>query len=86
MAIARPWVLLGLLLAGCAGFDPPVGGDHHSVKYQADLQRCHTQAEKQASQIANATPSSAVRALFTSDQPEHDSETTCMVARGYPRL
>ncbi len=79
-------MLLCLLLAGCAGFDPPVGGNHQSAKYQADLGKCHAQAEKRASQIANATPSSAVRALFTSDQPEHEDETTCMVARGYPRL
>ena len=77
--------LVGLLLAGCASFDPPVGGDHTSAKYRSDLAKCHAQAEKRASQIANATPSSAVNALFASDKPEHDDESNCMVARGFPR-
>ena len=78
--------LLGLLLAGCASFDPPVGGDHKSAKYQADFAKCHAQAEKHASQIANATPSSAINALFASDKPEHEDEANCMVGRGYSRL
>ena len=82
----RVCLVLSLLLAGCASFDPPVGGNHTAAKYQADLAKCHAQAEKRASQIANATPSSAVKALFASDQPEHDDETSCMVARGYSRL
>ena len=82
----RKSCLLGLLLlAGCAAYQPPVGGDHQSAKYQTDLAKCHTQAAKRASQVANATPSSAMLALFASDKPEHDDETACMIGRGYPR-
>ena len=72
-----------LLLAGCASYDPPVAADRGSARYQADLARCHRQAEKRADQVANASPSSAVKALFTSDAPEHQDETRCMVSRGY---
>ncbi len=75
-----------VLLAGCAAFQPPVGGDHASAKYQADLVKCRTQAAKHATQIANATPTSAVKAMFTSDRAEHDEATACMVGRGYPRV
>ena len=83
----RPWWLFGMvLLAGCASFQPPVSGDHASAKYQADLGKCRTQAAKHASQIANATPSAAFKSMFSSDRPEHDEETACMVGRGYPRL
>ena len=77
---------VSLLVASCASFQPPVAGDHESVKYQADLAKCRAQAEKHAAQVANATPSSAARALFSSDQPEHDELTACMVGRGYRRL
>ena len=83
--MSKLFILAAPLLASCASYDPPVAADHHSVKYQADLAKCHAQAAKRANQQANATPSSAIRALFASDRPEHDDETTCMIGRGYAR-
>ncbi len=75
-------ILLGL--AGCASsYDPPVAGDHAALRYQTDLQRCQKQASAAATRIANATPQSAVRALFTSDAPERKQIQDCMQSRGY---
>ena len=73
-----------LCLAGCASsYDPPLAGDHSAVRYQLDLQRCQKQAGIAASRAANATPQSAVRAVFASDEPERQQIRSCMQSRGY---
>ena len=72
-----------LLLGGCAAYDPPMAGDHTAMRYQADLQRCRKQASADAARVANATPQSAIRALFTSNEPQREQVRTCMVARGH---
>jgi hypothetical protein len=71
------------LLAGCASYDPPMTGDHSTVKYQTDLQRCRKEASGIATRAANATPQSAIKALFASDDPERKTVQTCMQSRGY---
>jgi hypothetical protein len=83
----RYLVLLPLLLAtACASYDPPVAGDRHTPKFQADLDRCRRQAAKNAAIKANATPQSSVRALFQSDDAEHADLVSCMKFRGYKPL
>ncbi len=73
-----------MLLAGCASsYDPPMQGDHKAIRYQTDLQRCQKQASAIASRTANATPQSAVRAIFASDEPERANLRSCMESRGY---
>jgi hypothetical protein len=73
-----------VLLAGCASpYDPPLAGDHAAVRYQTDLQRCNKQAQTAADRVANATPTSAVSAVFASDQPRRAAVQACMVSRGY---
>ena len=80
----RPLVTAALLLlSACAAYDPPVTGDHTAFRYQTDLQRCRKQADAAAARTANATPSSAVRAVFTSDEPERQQIRSCMQSRGY---
>ena len=83
MPPARPAIALLALLAGCAGFDPPMAGDHGTVRYHNDLERCRKQADAKATRVANATPQSQVRAWFASDDPERQEVTDCMKARGY---
>ncbi len=73
----------GLLLTGCAAYDPPVVTDHASPKYQAALARCQKQAATAASKISGATPQSAIKALFSSDEPERQDVRTCMKGKGY---
>jgi hypothetical protein len=82
----RSLFALLILLAGCASaYDPPVTGDRSSTKFQADLVRCRKQASTAASRRANATPQSAVKAMFDSGDQERQDLTTCMQGRGYPR-
>ena len=81
--MSRIGFVLVVLLAGCASYDPPVAGDHASVKYRADLVRCRKQASTAASRKANATPQSAFMALFDSGDQERQDVLTCMQARGY---
>lgn len=77
-------VAVCLLVAGCARYDPPVAGDHSSPKYAADLVKCRKQAALLASKKANATPQSAVMAVFDSGDAERTNVLTCMQGRGYP--
>jgi hypothetical protein len=71
-------------LAGCASsYDPPMQGDHTATRYQTDLQRCQKQATATATRAANATPQSALRAIFASDEPERADMRSCMESRGY---
>ena len=72
-----------LLVAGCAAYDPPMAGDHAATRYQLDLQRCRRQAATAAARIANATPQSAIRSAFSSDEPERADIRNCMQSRGY---
>lgn len=76
-------LLLVLLVAGCAGYDPPMAGDHTTVRYQTDLRRCRKQADSKATRAANATPQSSIRAVFESDDPERHDVVVCMQSRGY---
>ena len=77
--------MIMLALAGCAAsYDPPVAGDRANPKFQADLVRCRTDASKAASRRANATPQSALKAVFDSGNQEHKDLTACMEARGHP--
>ncbi len=78
----RP-IALALLLAGCAAYDPPLAGDHAAAGYRSDLKRCRKDVDAEVSRKANASPSSAVAAMFASDKPEHDQVLACMEARGY---
>lgn len=75
--------LLLLLLAGCAAYDPPMVGDHTTLRYRQDLDRCRKQASAAATRAANATPQSAIRAVFASDQPARQQMIECMQSRGY---
>ena len=70
-------------LAACASYDPPVTGDHTTFRYQTDLQRCRKQADAVAARAANATPTSAVSALFASGDPTREQILGCMKSRGY---
>jgi hypothetical protein len=79
----RSLVLLLILLAGCAAYDPPVTGDRASTKFQADLVRCRKQASTAASRRANATPQSAAMAVFDAGDRQRQDLTTCMQGRGY---
>ena len=76
-------VTLALFLAGCAAYDPPVVGDRSNVKYQTDIERCRKQAATAASRKANATPQSAIMAMFDSGDQRRKDVVTCMQARGY---
>ena len=79
----RLFLALPLLLAGCAGYDPPMAGDHAAPRYQADLLKCRKQADVKARQVSGASPQSAIRAVFASDAPEHRDVAACMQSRGY---
>ncbi len=72
-----------LCLAGCAAYDPPMAGDHATFRYQTDLERCRKQADATAARAANATPTSAIRAVFASDEPKRQQIRSCMQSRGY---
>ena len=73
-----------LALSGCASpYDPPVQGDRASAKYQADIARCRKQADLVATRKANATPQSAIMAVFKSADAEHHDVTLCMQQHGY---
>ncbi len=76
-------LLLGLLLAGCASYDPLMQGDHPLPQYQGDLSRCRQQAHIVAERIAGATPATEIKSLFTSSEPEHKDVRTCLQAKGY---
>ena len=73
-----------VLLAGCAAYDPPVVGDRDAPKFQADLVRCRKQASTAASKKANATPQSAIAAVFASGDQQRKDLVACMQSRGYP--
>ncbi len=78
-------IALVILLAGCAAhYDPPVVGDRDNPKFQADLVRCRKQASTAASKKANATPQSAVAAVFDSGDQERKDLVACMQSRGHP--
>ena len=72
-----------LLLTGCAGYDPPVAADHASLRYGTELTRCQKQAAAGASKLAGATPQTAIRALFASNEPERQDVRACMNGKGY---
>ncbi len=74
---------IGLLLAGCA-YDPPMRTDHAAPQYRDALARCHKDIDTAASRKANATPSSAIAALFASDEPQRRGIQACLEKRGYP--
>lgn len=76
-------LVLALLLTGCAGYDPPLAGDHGAHPYQTALSRCRQDAQKKADKIANATPQSAIHAIFASDEPYRQDVLACMVAKGF---
>ena len=82
MAMPRLFCLIGLLLAGCA-YDPPLTADHAAPAYRNALARCQKDVYRDASRKANATPSSAVESLFTSDEPQRQAIRACMQHRGY---
>ncbi len=72
------------LLAGCGGaYDPPLAGAHDTVRYQTDIRRCRKQADATATRRQNATPQSAVAAIFESGEAERQDVVTCMKGRGY---
>lgn len=81
--VRRYAALALLLLAGCASYDPPMAGDHTTQRYQADLQRCQKQTSASAARVANASPQSAIRAMFASDEPQREQVRTCLQSRGY---
>ncbi len=72
-----------LCLSACASYDPPMAGDHAAFRYQTDLDRCRKQADTAALRSANATPTSAIRALFSSSEPQRQQIRSCMQSRGY---
>ncbi len=72
-----------LVLAGCASYDPPMQGDHSTARYKLDLQKCQKEASATATRAANASPQSALLAVFQSREPERADIRTCMVSRGY---
>ena len=76
-------LLLAILPAACANYDPPMAGDHTAPRYQADAARCRKQASAAAARTANATPQSALRAAFASDEPQREAVRSCMQSRGY---
>ena len=71
------------VLAGCSAYDPPLAGDHDTVRYQTDIRRCRKNADATATRKANATPQSAAMAVFASGEPERQDVIACMKARGY---
>ena len=81
--ISRFAIAALLVLSGCAAYDPPMAGDHTTQRYQLDLQRCHKQVDTAAARAANATPQSAIRSAFASEEPGRAQMRSCMQARGY---
>jgi hypothetical protein len=76
------WLVLAAL-NGCAGYDPPVQGDHTSEKYKTDLEVCRTTSRETVRRKNAATPQSWIVSPITGPPEVRAAIRTCMTGKGY---
>lgn len=82
----RATVVFSVLLTGlacCAGYDPPVQGDHSSEKYKTDLDACRTASREAVRRKNAATPQSWIISPITGPPEVRAAIRSCMVGKGY---
>ncbi|HEY7580606.1 MAG TPA: hypothetical protein VH855_23700 [Acetobacteraceae bacterium] len=70
-------------LNGCAGYDPPVQGDHTSEKYKTDLEACRTTSRETVRRKNAATPQSWIISPITGPPEVRAAIRACMTRKGY---